>query len=138
MKKLYWVAIICVLGVAGLLGGMKIQQAQQHRQLTEFVQAQNLKIASITPERITRLCLNRSISSIRDCAVLRYKVSSEQCLELQKQVKVNRETCNSRVTQNYDGQTFVVQFGGVYEEPANHGLFMDVYHTTPYFLSKWL
>ena len=138
MKKLYWVVIVCVLGLVTLFGSVKFQQAQQYRQLGNFVQAQNLKTDGITPERITRWCSNKDVSSTQQCTVLRYKVSKQQCIDLQKQIKVNRETCNSRVTKSYGGQMFIVQFGGVYEEPANHSLFMDVYHTAPYFLSKWL
>jgi hypothetical protein len=138
MKKVAWAFLILPVAILGLFGLVKFQQTQQYDRIDKAVDAQISSLNSIKPERVIRWCISKEIPERKNCTVLRYKVDKQQCLAIQKHLDVESEKCTSRTRLTQNGHDFVVQLGGIYEEPPKYGLYVEVYSTESYILSEWL
>lgn len=136
MRKIYILPAI-ILILAGLYGGIKFQQYSQAQSVREAVTNEIPMLKNKAHETLTKSC-GTKVPGYKNCILLQYKVSEQECLKVQEHLKIVKKSCGTRADIRNAGQEFAVITGGVYEEPAKYGQYIEIYFSKPYFLSEWL
>lgn len=130
LKKIGLVSISLVATLAFIAAGAlivdRMQRSQDQEALAQTVESNSsLKILKNQKAIERQVACKPNGNGATDCPALLYKISKQECSELQSMFGVDKKWCGHNTRLNSDGRNIEVRFGQVYEQ-SDGNLYLTV------------